>query len=146
MADETVIEILNELLQHESRSLLPRLKESIVFVTWASAGEHRDVGAMIDEEMEHRAWLAEAIGDLGGDPLPGSADIRSSNVHYLELSYVLPQVLVERRRSLTFYESAAEQLSSNERAAAVVAKIVARKRRHVERLSELTEKARPQTV
>jgi rubrerythrin len=146
MADETVIEILNELLQHESRSLLPRLKESTVFVTWASAGEYCDVSAMIDDEMEHRAWLAEAISDLGGDPLPGLADIRTTNVHYLGLGYMLPQVLVERRRSLAFYESAAEQLSANERAAAVVARIVARKRRHVERLSELTEKMHQQTA
>ena len=96
--------------------------------------------------MEHRAWLAESINDLGGDPLPGLADIRTTNVHYLELGYMLPRVLEERRQSLAFYESAAEQLSANERAAAEVARIVARKRRHVEQLSELIEKMHQQTA
>jgi rubrerythrin len=145
MADEAIIEILNELLHHGSRSLLSRLNESTVFVTWASAGEHRDVSAMIDEEMEHRAWLAEAIFDLGGEPFPVSPDIRTSNVHYLELSYLLPKVLEDRKRSLAIYESAAEQVASNERAAAVIAEIISRKRRHVERLSEVVKKERAQT-
>ncbi len=146
MADEAIIEILNELLHHESRSLLPRLKESTVFVTWASAGDHRDVSVMIEEEMEHRTWLAEAIYDLGGEPVPVSPDIRTSNFHYLGLSYLLPKVLEDRKRSLAIDESAAEQVASNERAARVVAEIISRKHRHVERLSELVEKERWQAV
>jgi len=144
--NDNVIDILNELLADELRSLLARLRESTVRVDWGSANESQAVDSMIDEEMEHRAWLADALHDVGGDPAPVTADIGSSNVHYLKLSYVMPQVVEERRRSLGHFESAAAQLTGNDRASSVVTKIIERKRRHVEHLTQLTEQARHQPV
>lgn len=139
MNNQSAIEILNELLMHESQSLLSRLGESTVFVSWACADEQQIVSSMIQEETQHRAWLVEAIRDLGGDPLPVRADIQSTNVHYLDLSFVLPRALKDRNRLLASYESAAAQIGSNPRAGSVIAKIAERHRKHIRELSTISD-------
>lgn len=141
MKNESVIEILNELLTCESQSLLPRLGEAIIFVCWASADQQRAVSTMIDQGTEHRAWLVEAIRDLGGDPLPAGADIQSTNVHFLDLSFVLPRTTEDRKRLLALYESATAQVGAHALAGSVIARITERLGRHVEQLTDLMKKA-----
>lgn len=135
MNNERAIRILNALLERESRSVLPRIREANPFVTWASAAERRMIDDMIREETEHRAWLVDAIRDLGGEPLPVSADIASTNIHFLDLSYVLPTVLEDRTRVLTAYETAASQAGTSPLAADVIARITDRHRRQIDRLN-----------
>ncbi len=135
MSVDATIEILNELLDQQSRSTLPRLGESEVFFTRASADERIAVQRMIDEDVEHRAWLVDAIIDLGGNPLPVRASIHSSNIHYLDLDYLLPAVHDDRKGIVAAYESAASQVGANPRAAEVIAKIATRLKRHIEQLN-----------
>jgi bacterioferritin (cytochrome b1) len=146
MTPDDVIDILNELLDIESRSILPRLRASGVFVSWASADELADVTRMTDEDAEHREWLIEAILKIGGDPRPVSADIRSTAMHYLDLHYVLPQVLDDARNCLKSYETAAAQLGGNAVASEVVSKIITRHRRHVETLEKFTARVQASTA
>jgi len=142
MNNDKLIDLLNDILAAELRSLLPRLRESTVFVDWASADDLFAVNGMMNEELEHVAWLVDAINDVGGDPAPVTADIRSTGAHYLRLSYILPQVLRERRRALSLFESAAPQLAANDRASVVASRIIERKRRHVDHLAQLNELSR----
>ena len=141
MDHQTIIEILNELLERESRSILPRLGDNGVFVSWASAEERQIVAGMIAEQQEHRAWLVEAIHDLGGAPQPVSGDIHAAGLHYLDLSYILPTVLDDARSALSLYEAAATRIGDNALAAEVVGRIIARHRRHVETLDKLSTRA-----
>lgn len=142
MSNEAAIDLLNDLLQHEERSLLPRLRESMVFVSWACAGELQAVERMIDEENEHRRWLVEAITRLGGDPLPGLADIRSASIHFLELDFVLPRVVESHRSLLAAYEAAGSQTSSNPVVSEVVSGIIERHRKHGDQLAQLASRAK----
>ena len=142
MRNEAAIDLLNDLLQQEERSLLPRLRESTVFVSWASAGEHVVVERMIDEANEHRGWLVAAIIRLGGEPLPGLADIRSASIHFLELDFVLPQVVESHRGLLSVYEAAASEASLNPVTSEVVSRIIERHRKHGEQLDELASRAK----
>ena len=141
MSNEAAIDLLNDLLQLEEGSLLPRLRESSVFVSWASAGELQAVQRMIDEENEHRGQLVESIIRLGGDPLPVSADIRSAGIHFLRLDFILPRVLESHRRLLSAYEAAASQTCSNPVAAEVVSSITECHRKHNDQLEQLASRA-----
>ncbi len=136
-----VIETLNELLGYESNSLLPRLADSTIFVSWATADEAEHISNIIDEDIEHQAWLVEAIRDLGGEPASASPDVRSAELHFLDLGYVLPRVLADRERLLRAYESAAARIGSNAHAAAVIAKITQRHRRHIETIANLIHRS-----
>lgn len=138
MNNEIVIEVLNELLAAESASLLPRLGQSEIFVSWATADDLDDVQRILAEDQEHQSWLVEAINNAGGDPLPVLADINTTNLHFLELGFVLPKALEDRRRLLRFYESAASQVASNPAASETVGKIADRVRKQVEKLEKLT--------
>lgn len=146
MSNEAAIDLLNDLLQHEARSLLPRLRESTVFVSWAAAGEHLIVERMIDEANEHRGWLVEAITRLGGDPLPGLADIKSASIHFLELDFVLPRVVESHRSLLAAYEAAASEASSHSVASEVVLRTIERHRKHGKQLEQLASHAKSATA
>ncbi len=137
MNTEHAIEILNELLDHESKSVLPRIGESELFTTWASADEHRIISRMIEEEKDARARLVETIRDLGSDPLPVTADIASTNIHYLDLSYVLPAILNDRKRVLSAYQSAASQTGTSALAAQTIAEIMDCHQRQIDELSPI---------
>ncbi len=137
-SDDSVV-VLNELLAYESRSLLPRLRESALFVSWAGADEQRIVTRIIDEGLEHQAWLVDAIEDLGGGLLPVTADIRSCNLHFLEFNYLLPNILKDVEARLAAYESASSQLAGNARAAELVSRITERVRDHALRLRKLRQ-------
>ncbi len=143
MNAESDIEILNELLELEARGFLPRLRESLPFVSWSSAHERRILDRLIDERHQHAGWLVETIHGLGGDPLPVRADIRSTNIHYLDLAHLLPEILKNAKSVLAAYESAASHVSENPATADVITRISQRHRHHLEQLSQLTAKIEP---
>lgn len=139
MSSQVAINILNDLLAAESRSLLPRLGESIVFVSAASAQEQRQVERMTDAGREHLAWLIDAMRNLGGEPFPVHADIHTGDIHFLELHHVLPRVLKAEEQLLTAFESAAADLGSTALAASAVARIIERRRTHIDQLKKMTD-------
>lgn len=138
------IDILNELLALESRHLLPRLRESTVFVSWASTDEQQELATMIDEQAEHRAWLVEAIDDLGGSPLPVLADIDSCDVHFLDVAYLLPRILANTEQVLASYEAAGAAVGDNPRAGSTLSSITERTQKHANRLRKLVARLQPE--
>lgn len=137
MTNERAVRILNELLEHECRGVLLRVRESNPFISWASADERRMIDDMLGEDTEHRARLVEVIRDLGGEPLPVTADIASTNMHFLDLGFVFPTLLEDRKRLLAAYESAASQVGAHAVAATVITEITDRHRRQIQRLAPL---------
>jgi len=142
MNNDPAIDLLNDLLQQEARSLLPRMRESTVFVSWASADEQRVLTKMIEEENEHRRWLVEAINRLGGAPLPVGADITSTRIHYLELDYVFPRVVENQWALLKAYESAAADASASPIVSDVITRLIDRRRKHCDQLARLASRAK----
>jgi hypothetical protein len=140
MTSLVAIEILNELLALEKRNLLPRLKESTVFFTWASADEKRVVDRLTREQAEHESWLVGAINDLDGDPLPTWADIRSADIHYAEIHSLLPRLSRGAKELVAGYESAASEVAGNPVASQVVSRILQRTRAHADEIAGLAER------
>ncbi|MCH8912180.1 MAG: hypothetical protein IIA33_01300 [Planctomycetes bacterium] len=129
---------LDRLSHAEQRSMLPRLRESVLFVSRASAGDADAVAGMIEQEREHVAWLVEMILDLGESPTPCTADVHTTSMHYVELNYMMPRVVQSKRKLITFYDQNSAAVSTSAEASALVARITERHKSHLAQLNEMT--------
>jgi len=118
--------------------MLPRLGESVLFVSRASANDAEAVAGMIEQEREHVAWLVEMMADLGESPTPCTADVHTTSMHYVELTCVMPRVIQSKRNSIAFYEQNAAAVSTSAEASALVARITERHKSHLAQLNEMT--------
>ncbi len=118
--------------------MLPRLRESVVFVSWASADDADAVAGMVEQEREHVAWLVEMMVGLGESPTPCTADVHTTSMHYVELNYMMPRVIQSKRHLLAFYEQNSAAVSVSAEASALVARITERHKSHLAQLNEMT--------
>ena len=129
---------LDDLCHAEQRSMLPRLAESTVFVSWASNDEADALREMIQQEREHVAWLVGMIDDLGESPTPCTADPRTTSMHYVELDYLIPGVIQSKENLIRTYEHQAPDLAPDPAAANLLSKIIERHQAHLSKLKALS--------
>ncbi len=142
MADQSTITILRDLLATEQRSIAPRLMESTVFVSKLSIHENESLRRAAKSTIENERKLTELIVSLGGAPGPRSADVMTAHLHFLEVHFVLPQLLADRQSLVQRYSAASAKLSREPRAAAVVNEILERHRTEAAELQRLSEPTR----
>ncbi len=135
--------ILDRLAHAEQRSLIPRLHEATVKVSWSSADQADALGGMVAEECEHVAWLTELIVEFGESPTPWTADLRTTSWHFVELDYLIPRVIEDKRNLIRFYEDTAPQLSPSPEAALLVGRIIERHRSHLAALEKMSPDLKP---
>ena len=131
MAAQRTIDILNELLAIEQRSLAPRLVESTLFVDRASTADLANMQGMARACEEHGAWLAEVIIDLGGIPAFRDADLNTTDMHYLDLRHNLPRFISDREALIEKYLRATEWIDNEPRAADLIQRILQRHRQEL---------------
>ncbi len=133
---------LDDLCHAEHRSLSPRLCESTVFVSWASAEEADAVREIVAEEREHLGWLVEMISDLGESPTPCTADLHTANIHYLELDAMTPRLIQNKKDLIKVYEQASVLVSSDSAASELVTRIAERHKIHLAHLEQIADNLR----
>ncbi len=141
-AERRSIEVLNTLYAAEKRSLLPRLPELFNFVTWVSADQFELIKRIVADQREHEAWLFDAIERCDGAVYPTGADLTTANLHYLDLSAVMPRVVASVESLARLYkdaEAVAAQLTPL--AAETLRRIARRHERHLEQLHRLRNQA-----
>jgi len=106
MDHQSDIDTLNALLAAEYSGLVHRLAEAGAHVTWPAAGDHQIVQQMLRETQAHHAALAESILRLRGSPRPPTYPTSVGGVHYLKLSFLMPQVIANVRNLVRLYEAA----------------------------------------
>lgn len=141
MTSNEIVDILNTLLVAEQASAVERLLESTVFVSWASADEYPVVKRIAREDEQHCEWLVDLIDAHRGAVRPRSGDVRSADMHFQELDYLLPRVIENEKAILRKYEVAAGRLGPAPDAAALINKIIARHRDHIETLTGFQQRA-----
>ena len=114
------IDILNELLASEQRSLPVRVSEATVFVSKSTVEGFRAVEHMAENARTHAGWLSEFIIGLGGVPGPRTADAASADLHYLELGRAVPRLIRDHEGLITKYELAAGHLNAKPEAAELI--------------------------
>lgn len=133
--NQTAVEKLNRLLRAEYASLVHRLGEADPYVSWTSAADRALIERMVADERDHARELTNMILELRGAPAPPTFDTASAGAHFLQLDYLMPQVIASKRRLVVLYESTGP--TGDPRADALVARILAEHRRHCEELVRL---------
>lgn len=132
---EPAIETLNRLLDAEYGSLVHRLGESNPFVTWPAAADRAVVEKIVADVGRHQHELVEMILSLRGAPVPPSYPTSTGGVHYLKLSFLMPQVIASMRQLVQTYETAGS--TGRPQADALISRILADHKRHLAELDRL---------
>lgn len=134
----TVTDILNEVLALEQCSLCARLMESTVFVSTAALEELSIVKRMAQTDAQHTASLVDAILQRGGSPGPRVGDIRSADLHFQDLHYVLPRLVEDRKRLVQKCTLAAQRIAADADASGLIASIAAHHQEELDTLGVLS--------
>lgn len=132
---EPAIETLNRLLDAEYGNLVHRLGESSPFVTWPAAADRAVVEKIVGDVRRHQHELVEMILALRGAPVPPRYPTSMGGVHYLKLSFLIPQVIAGMRQLVKLYESAGS--TGRPQADALIARILTDHKRHLAELERL---------
>ncbi|HKQ46909.1 MAG TPA: hypothetical protein VJZ71_02440 [Phycisphaerae bacterium] len=132
---EHAVDTLNRLLDAESSSLVHRLSESNPFVTWPAAADRAVVERIVADVGRHRRELVEMILTLRGAAVPPRYPSSMGGVHYLKLSYLMPQVITSVRELVKTYESAGS--TGRPQADALIARLLADYQRHLAELEKM---------
>ena len=143
MNPSPAVDILDELLAAESRSLIRHLGSLNVFISWASADDAEAVQAMVVEDAQHADLLTKTILELNGNPSPLGYDPAAAGMHYLELHTLLPQVVAGEELLVARYEDSVGTVADEPAAAEVVARLLARHRSRADRLRTLAITRQP---
>ncbi len=133
------IAALNELFQAESASLLARLHESAPFVAPYSTALWAVVQPMTAQVIADQARLAETIVRLGGSVAPRLPATWTGDLHYLELSRVLPRLIEDERRLAGVCRALAARVAGNRAAADAVHRVLLRHEDNLKRLGPFAE-------
>ena len=118
-------QVLAELLACEQRAITPRLFESTVFVSKMGVGAWDVAQRMVRRNAEHQALLADLIFARGGQPGPREQDLHSADLHFQQLSRVLPRLVADHERLIRVYRSAQRHVSGDPVVAERVGKMLA---------------------
>ena len=146
MTDQRVLDILNELLAATEKSPHACLAEAGVFFSSTGTQEYEALQRIGEEEQRYTAELADLLLELGGSPALGTPDFQTAHLHFLDLNFVLTEVLRSKERLLAAGESALGQLPGSTPAYQLVCRITAAHREHIALLKRLVARPRPPAV
>ncbi|MFO0973558.1 MAG: hypothetical protein U1A27_08990 [Phycisphaerae bacterium] len=131
------IEALNAALAAVCHSTLPHLATAEAFVSWLSVEEQALLGAMVRDEESQRRELAAAILELGGEPRATPPATSAAELHYLDLRYVVPRLVADKRRLAAELERVASRTADEPRAAAALGRVLQSQREQAAHLSRM---------
>jgi hypothetical protein len=133
-SEQATVAILNHLHAAEMDSVLPRLLELNVRVSFNSAPVLELVKKIAEAAREHREWLVDAIMDHRGTVWPVSLDLHTGSLHYVSLDSILPLLNTTISKLVAAYAQAAQDRSLTVQANDIVNRI---QRRYAEFLQQL---------
>lgn len=139
MTDQRVLDILNDVLTAMEKSPCARLADTGVSILSAGTEECDMVHRILEQEGRYAGELAELLIELGGTPAFGVPDAQTARFHYLDLHFLLTQVLRSKEQLLAVCESALEQLPASTRASQLVAEVAAAHRQHIASVQQLID-------
>jgi hypothetical protein len=129
MSNESTVHILNDLLEAEYSTLSQHLAESSPFVSMQSAEDQALLKRIGADAKEHEQALADLIFRLRGTPRPPRMPTELGGIHYLTLSYLMPQIVAGLKALVRKYESASS--CGNPEADALISRIGSKYRKQL---------------
>ena len=133
---ETIV-VFNQLHVAEMNTLLPRLLEMNLSVSWAAAPLFEVAKKLAEAAREHREWLVEAIQDQRGAVWPVTLDPRTANLHYLSLDAITPMVIRNLDQLVRNYQQVASNKSLTPDSAELISRIGRRYDTYLRQLQDL---------
>jgi hypothetical protein len=143
MADTQTIAALSDCYEAECRSLIRHVAESQPFITWLSVPDQAEVRQIAADEAGHERQLVDLILSLDGFLPPANRGTDAAGLHYLDLRYLLPRIIADKRRLIAAYEAAAPHVAANKQAATIVGRILEDERRHLAELERIERSRAP---
>ncbi len=140
MTDQRVLDTLNDVLTAMEKSPHARLADTGVSILSAGTEECDAVHRILEQERHQAGKLAELLIELGGTPAFGVPDAQTAYLHYLDLHFLLTQVLRSKGQLLAVCESALEQLPASTRASQLVSEVATAHREHLASLQQLIDR------
>ncbi len=135
----TAADVLAELLVQEQRLPARRLLEATLFVPRRAMSQSEIVQRIARDSAEHAVWLADAMTDLGGVSIPYADDATTADMHFQDITFVLPRLRVALEDLVSVYNRAAAFVGDEPHAAETVARILTRHRTHLSELPSSIE-------
>ena len=137
---ERQVDLLNAVLDAETRSLLARLREAAPFVSWTAADEQALIEDLVEEQRQLEAALAECILGLAGSPTAGSADLTTAGLHFVELHHLMPRLVADQDQLVRACEVAAERVDADCEAGRLIRRTCQTHEHQLARLRELQQR------
>lgn len=137
MTQYGTIDILNRLIHLESRSLPAYLGEAAVFV---GPEDERAAAVLANIQANQRGLvqqLANAVRSRRGRVETGSFPMTFTDLNFVSLGHVLPELLRYQRRDIAIIESCAQSLAREPEARALAEEVLGSEKAHLEQLEEL---------
>lgn len=106
MSDERTIATLNRLLDAEYVSFIPRLEEACPFVSASQASNLSIAVDIVKAAQSRRRGLVQMILELGGSPVPPRRNADTASIHYVDLAYLMPNIVAAQRELMEAYTAA----------------------------------------
>ena len=148
MTDHRVLDILNDLLAAMEKSPHARLAETGVYLSSGGMEKYDAIRRIQEEEPRLAAELAALLIEMGGSPAPapGAPNAHAARFHYLDLHFMLMQVLRSKEQLLAATDAALESLTGTAQAHHLVSRIATAHRDHIALLQELIARAGSATI
>ncbi len=140
-APVAVIDILNGLLEGEQSSVFRFMGEGSPYVSRAAAELRKPLREAVEANAAHINELGLLIQDLGGVPSPRSNRFEEQYLAYLNVKFLLPKLLEDKRLTVQRYENALKALGKAD--ANTSAMLQAHLAQHREQLRMLDSLASP---
>ncbi|MFH0980348.1 MAG: hypothetical protein V2A79_02275 [Planctomycetota bacterium] len=140
MTDPRVLDLLNDVLAAMEKCPHARLAETGVFLSSVGTEEYDALCRILEDERRQTLELADLLIELGGVPASAAPDFHTARLHYLDLHFLLGEVLHAEAQLLAGCESALEPLAGTNCTPAyqLVSGIVAAHREHIALLRRFT--------
>ena len=145
MSQDTAItiDLLNTLLAAEARSMVRRLGESQPFIGQGPIEQTEIVPQLLAEHSAITEAITEEILRLRGCPAPSLPDASSAGLHYLDLQYLLPQVIESEKQTVRVYESVIARLEDAGLTAPLAQDLLNRHQQRIARLEAFQPQPQP---
>ena len=141
MSDPT-IDALSRLYAAEHACPTGRLNQTMPYVPASEAIERATIARIVQEDLEHQAWLADLLIDRGTAPPPASYQSIAAEMHYCQLASLLPFLIAAERELIGTYQAESPKLSNDKAASRRVIEIARRHESHLHTFERLAGVAR----
>jgi hypothetical protein len=137
MATANTIDVLNELLRLEYRSLPMYV---IGTSPWQHEGDERAAATLsriVEDQKRLSARIADLILERGGQVQPGAFPMEFTDLNLLSLDYLVREAINHQKYTIGQIESCVARLAHDAEARHLAEEVLGNQRGHLENLEEL---------